>query len=126
MKHLITFLLCAVTLNVSAQTEQQLANKDSVAEIIALYDIKHPDIVLRQAMFESGWLQCDNCSWDVGNPFGFFWKGKYLEFCDLHDAVSYYKWWQDQLYQGGDYYAFLDRVGYATYPNYIQELKRMW
>jgi hypothetical protein len=95
--------------------------------MIIAYDIQHPDIVMRQLCLESGYLQCDDCSWKCcNNPFGFFWKGKYLRYDNLEHAIEYYKWWQDQNYHGGNYYTFLENVGYATFPGYIQRLKDMW
>lgn len=127
MKCILIIILTIISLNANSQISQKLKNRDSVAAIIAQYDIQHPDIVLRQAMFESGWLMCNSCSWNLhGNPFGFFYKGKYLDFESIHKAVAYYKWWQDQLYKGGDYYEFLEKIGYAEATGYIRELKRMW
>jgi hypothetical protein len=120
----IAFLFTSLLL--FGQPANKLENREKVKQLILKYDIKHPDIVLRQAMFETGWLTCTNCSWQYNNAFGFFWKGSYLKYDSLEESVAYYKWWQDKLYKGGDYYAFLKRVGYATKVNYNEELKKMW
>lgn len=86
--------------------------------------IQHVDIVLSQAVLETGWFKCNNCSFQYNNLFGFLYKGKYLRFDNWKESVAYYKWWQDQLYKdGGDYYAFLKKVGYATAPDYNQKLQ---
>lgn len=100
-------------------------NLENVKQAIIDAGIKNPDVVLRQAILETGWLKCTNCSLGTNNLFGFFYKGKYLSFENWVESVEYYKWWQDQLYTGGDYYEFLRRVGYATAPNYIRELKNL-
>ena len=95
--------------------------------------IKHPKIVLRQAIKETGWMKCDNCSLDHNNLFGFQWKGKYLEFDTWQESVAYYAKWQTKWFDGRrSYYDFLscmwthrngDCVPYATSETYIEELK---
>ena len=45
-----------------------------------------------------------------------------MEFDSWRECCDYYKWWQDQLYKGGDYYEFLADVGYAEDPEYITKL----
>jgi len=85
--------------------------------------VQHADIVLRQAILETGWFKCTNCSLSRNNIFGFWYKKKYIQFDDWKDCVAYYKRWQDRHYSGGDYYVFLKKVGYATDPNYVKRLK---
>ena len=85
--------------------------------------VKHPKIVLAQSLLETGHYKCKGCSMDNNNLFGFFYKGEYLKFNDWQLSVAYYDWWQNELYKGGDYYTFLERVGYATDPEYINKLK---
>jgi hypothetical protein len=102
------------------------------AEIIA-NEIEHPDIVLRQSVWESGWYRCNDCSLRYNNPFGFrhtSWVEKgnplgYLKFDTWQKAVVYYKKWQKKRYKGGDYYEFLTKVGYAEDPKYIKNLKSL-
>ncbi len=89
------------------------------------HGIDHADVVLRQAILETGWFKCSSCSLGTNNLFGFLYKGRYLKFENWVESIKYYKWWQTQLYTGGDYYAFLKKVGYATAPNYIQYLKNL-
>ena len=93
-------------------------------ELIKL-GVENVDIVLRQSILETGWYKCDHCSLMYNNIFGFRWKGKYLKFDDWTKSVEYYKWWQGKLYKGGDYYAFLKKVGYATSKTYLQKLKQL-
>lgn len=97
-----------------------------VKALLEAYGVKHVDIVLRQSILETWWYKCKNCSLDNNNLFGFLYKGKYLKFDTWEDSVKYYHWWQEQLYKGGDYYAFLKRIGYATEPTYINRLKQLY
>lgn len=108
---------------VEVSEPQQIDGSDVKAEIIRL-GIEHPDIVYHQSLLETGRYKCTKCSLDNNNLFGFYYKGKYLWFDTWQESVAYYKWWQDKLYRGGDYFEFLDRVGFATSAGYIHELKR--
>lgn len=94
-------------------------------ELLIVNKVSNVDVVLAQAILESGWFKCTNCSRELNNPFGFFWKGKYKRFEDLSHAVRYYKTWQTKWYKGGDYYSFLKRVGYAEDPGYEDKLKQI-
>jgi len=85
--------------------------------------VKHADVVLRQAILETGWFKCTECSLNRNNIFGFWYKKKYIQFDNWKDCVAYYKRWQDRHYKGGDYYVFLRKVGFATDPSYEKRLK---
>ena len=86
-------------------------------------EVKHVDIVLRQSILETGWFSCTQCSLQKNNLFGFRYKKKYLEFETIEESVAYYKKWQNKHYNGGNYYKFLQKIGYATDPEYIKLLK---
>jgi|31_taG_2_1085359.scaffolds.fasta_scaffold33912_2 hypothetical protein len=131
-------LLCLVfilgsTLGYS-QYKDKLKNKALMDSLIRKHNILHPDKVLRQAMYESGWLQCRYCSMKYNNPFGFRHKDwiteenskGYIIFQSLEEAVKYYARWQKKYYHGGDYYAFIDNIGYAEKKGYTDYLKIMW
>lgn len=101
-------------------------NAQSPAEVYRLClraEIKHPEIVVKQSILETGWYECEECSLDHNNIFGFRWKKQYLEFPHWARSIYYYKWWQDRHYKGGDYYEFLTEIGYATGEYYIDKLK---
>jgi hypothetical protein len=87
--------------------------------------IKHPDIVIRQVIAETNWLRCKHCSLQFNNLFGFYTKKGYMRFDDWTQSVDYYKTWQDSFYKGGDYYSFLQRIGYATATGYLTLLKQI-
>jgi uncharacterized FlgJ-related protein len=108
--------------------------KEEVYQCIVENDIKYPTIVLRQAIWESGWFKCMNCCRDFNNLFGFRVNSAvtktnpqgYVKFKHWKESVVYYKWWQDEMYEGGDYYQFLINVGYAANgENYIKALKSL-
>lgn len=87
--------------------------------------IKEPEIVMRQAIVETGWFKCKYCSLDSNNIFGFRIRKRYLYFDHWTKSVRYYKRWQDRHYKGGDYYLFLKKRGYShseTYTNYLKSL----
>lgn len=118
-----TLILILISFNLSAQK----ADTTGVYQLLVNEGVKQPKIVFSQMMLESGYLNCKNCSWECcNNPFGFFYKGKYVEFCTLYEAIEYYHTWQSRLFKGGDYYQFLKRIGYATDPNYIERLKEVY
>jgi len=121
---LIGFILLIIL--ASSQCHAQSKNRAEMVSYIAGFGIKHPEIVYAQMMLESGNFRTDKkTSWTCcNNAFGFFYKGKYLNFDNLEHCLEYYKWWQDELYKGGDYYSFLKRVGFAEEPTYIERLKK--
>ena len=98
---------------------------ENVKAAIIEAGIQHTEIVLKQAILETGWLKCTKCSLTRNNIFGFYYKKKYISFDNWLDCVDYYKRWQDRHYKGGDYYQFLKDVGYATSPTYVQKLKQI-
>jgi len=97
----------------------------------AVYDycieqgIQEPEVVTAQAILETGWFDCEYCSLDGNNIFGFWYNDKYLNFDNWQGSVEYYKTWQDRRYKGGDYYTFLKDVGYATDTEYVIKLKQI-
>jgi flagellum-specific peptidoglycan hydrolase FlgJ len=95
----------------------------NVKKVLKEEKILFPEIVLRQAITETGWFKCTNCSLSRNNIFGFYYKKKYLVFDNWVECVRYYKRWQGRHYVNGDYYAFLKKIGYATNPRYIEDLK---
>lgn len=98
--------------------------QEAVLVYIVKSDIKFPLIVFKQAMYETGWLKCKNCSLKYNNLFGFRTRD-YLKFDHWTKSVDFYKTWQDTYYKEGDYYDFIKNVGYAEDPNYIKVLKSL-
>jgi len=106
--------------------EDSFSVKDFVLEL-HLQGIKYPDVVLRQACWETGFFSSK--IWrEKNNPFGLYHTidsihGEYILFNDWRSAITYYKEWQDKRYKGGDYYEFLIKVGYAQDSNYVHSVK---
>ena len=85
--------------------------------------IKHPEIVYAQYRLETG-NGVSRAFREYNNAFGFIYKGKLMRFKSVEACVEYYKTWQDKRYVKGDYYVFLQKIGYAEEDGYIQLLKK--
>lgn len=128
MKTLLIFTLTIGSLISKAQTI------DSVWAEINFLEIKHPEIVLRQAIWETQWLGCTKCCLRFNNLFGFRSKKNatsdnprgYFKYDTWCESVAAYKKWQDRKYNNDpDYYRFLRYVGYAEDESYEQNLKSL-
>ena len=90
--------------------------------------IKNPEIVLKQAIYESGHFK-SNIFKTKNNLIGFRRTMTYLTYKDWKACVDYYKVWQDKRYKdtNQDYYTFLQNINYSGYDRYkyVKELKRI-
>ena len=107
------------------------SNTDSVTvydvyRYIKCSGILYPEIVLRQAVWETGWFKSKH-SLQKNNLFGFRYSKKYMSFENWKACVDYYKSWQLRKYTNPeeDYYKFLIRIKYATSQKYISSLKSL-
>ena len=88
------------------------------------FDVKHADIVYAQALLETGHFKSYNCI-HRNNLFGLYnSKTKsYYTFNHWAESVIAYKLWiQNRYKEDGDYFAFLNRIGYAEEPLYNKYL----
>jgi flagellum-specific peptidoglycan hydrolase FlgJ len=114
MKNLLIVIL--LPLAGISQTKQEVY--DYLREI----DCKYPKIVTAQSVLETGHYKSYSCR-TRHNLFGLRYDHKYLIFdtwqqsCDAYMSKIQYK------YVEGDYYTFLQNLGYATDPEYINKLK---
>jgi len=107
-------------------------------EVLKMH-VKHPDIVMRQAILETGWFTSKSFT-KAGNPFGMKLprtrstkaigkKYGHAEYQHWYYAVLDYKEWQDYYQVNSttevEYYQFLDKLPYATAKHYINTLKRI-
>jgi flagellum-specific peptidoglycan hydrolase FlgJ len=97
--------------------------KEQVTAEIQRQGIPHPDIVLAQARLETGNFKSDRCRRDH-NLFGIKHGKKYARYRTWQESVADYKARISTRYKGGDYYAFLRRIGYAKDPKYTAKLKQ--
>ncbi len=100
-----------------------------VNDVIAYMDsigIKHSEVVIKQALLETGHFRA-RLLMDRNNLFAFRFTKHYMRFSHWEKSVDYYKNWQDRFYTNDkeDYYLFLKRVRYARAKNYINVLKQV-
>ena len=95
------------------------------AEIIQ-NGIRHPKIVLAQAILETGWFTSPVCRnkhnlFGLPNPR----TGKYFEFDHWTESVLAYYTKVQYRYKGGNYLLWLRNIGYAEDPRYVRSLSRI-
>ena len=95
------------------------------AEIIR-NGIRHPKIVLAQAILETGWFTSSVCR-NKHNLFGLTnpQTGKYFEFGHWTESVRTYYTKVQYRYKGGNYLLWLRDIGYAEDPRYVRSLSRI-
>ena len=95
------------------------------AEIIR-NGIRHPKIVLAQAILETGWFTSPVCR-NKHNLFGLTnpRTGKYFEFGHWTESVRAYYTKVQYRYKGGNYLLWLRKIGYAEDPRYVRSLSRI-
>lgn len=98
--------------------------KADVLKELHRQQVPHANIVLAQARLESGNFKSDFYK-RTNNLFGLKKGKKYKEYPHWRKSIEDYRLRISKRYQGGSYYAFLDRMGYAENPNYIKLLKEI-
>lgn len=95
------------------------------AEIIR-NGIRHPKIVLAQAILETRWFTSPVCR-NKHNLFGLTdpRTGKYFEFGHWTESVRAYYTKVQYRYKGGNYLLWLRKIGYAEDPRYVRSLSRI-
>lgn len=101
-------------------------NKELLYQACEYYDIHHADIVVAQAVLESGWFSSENCLNNC-NLFGLYnsRKQEYFKFDHWTESVKAYKDYIQSKYINGDYYSFLDSLGYAEDTCYNEKLREV-
>ena len=86
-------------------------------------NIKHPKIVLAQAILETGWFKSSVCR-NKHNLFGLTnpRTGKYYEFNHWTESVKAYYTKVQYRYKGGNYLIWLRDIGYAEDKGYIRAI----
>lgn len=91
------------------------------------YNIKHPRIVLAQAKLETGNYTSKHCI-KGNNLFGLYnsRKKKYFQFKHWSESIEAYKNMIEYKHRDGEnYYKFLERIGYATSPTYVDKVRQI-
>jgi len=115
--------------NVKVAQMKQIAkpkvlNETNLKEELAKNNIPHANIVLAQAKLESGNFKSDLVRTHQ-NIFGLKKGNRYRRYSHWTECVKDYKKCISDRYDGGNYYVFLNRIGYASHPNYTGLLKDM-
>ena len=98
--------------------------QEGLMEALIYYEVDHPEIVYAQAVLETGNFTSSGCR-NKNNLFGLM-QGKSLRrFNHWTESVIFYKQKIQSRYKGGDYYAFLTRIGYAANPNYNAHVRKI-
>lgn len=87
-------------------------------------NVSHPHIVLAQAKLESG-NYTSSVYKNNNNLFGLMKGDKYHHFNHWKQSITFYKEHIQNRYKGGNYYAFLNDIGYAKDPSYTDKLKEI-
>lgn len=88
--------------------------------------LHHKKIVLAQSFLETYYFTSNVCK-KYNNLFGLYnsYKGDYYRFDRWEDSVLAYKKYIQYRYKSGDYYDFLDRIGYAEDKNYTKKVRQI-
>lgn len=98
-------------------------NKSNLIEECKKQGVHHPHIVAAQAVLESGNFKSQLTR--THNNFLGIKKGKkYAKYDSWAECVSDYKKRVQSKYKGGDYYQFLQNIGYAEDPEYLEKLRK--
>lgn len=98
----------------------------NLARVMEQYDIKFPKIVMAQCVLETGYLSSHVCT-EYNNLFGLRRPsdGSYFRFDRWQESVKAYRDYVQYKYKGGDYYAFLRDIGYASDPYYVSRVRQI-
>lgn len=99
-------------------------NTELLFQACDYYNIQHSDIVVAQAILESGNYQSELCKYH-NNLFGLY-NSKREEFFKFEHWTESVKAYRDKIqyrYKEGDYYNWLQDIGYAEDSLYISKLK---
>lgn len=100
-----------------------LSEKGVLVELIK-QEVPHPYIVLAQSKLETGNYKSKLCK-THNNIFGMRTSKGYKRYNNYVECIEDYKRLISSRYKGGDYYAYLKRIGYAEDSSYIDKLKKL-
>ena len=101
-------------------------NIELVLQACEYYGIKYSDIVVSQAILETGHFKSDNCV-KHNNLFGLYnsKKKQFYKFNHWTESVKAYRDMVQYRYKEGDYCFWLEKIGYAEDPEYIKKVNNI-
>lgn len=117
-RHPVMLAFFLFTLCCPAQTVEQVERE------LARQQVPQARIVLAQGRLETGNFTSQRCKRDH-NLFGIKHGKHYARYRTWQDSIKDYKKRISSRYKGGDYYAFLNKIGYATDSKYAQKVRRI-
>lgn len=115
-------MIIAIILAISTCCRAQTI--DQVAKELHRQQVPQAHIVLAQARLETGNFKSDRCRRDH-NLFGIKHGNRYARYSTWQDSIKDYKQRISSRYKGGDYLAFLKRIGYAKDPAYQDKVRKI-
>lgn len=97
-------------------------NEENLRKELIKQNVPYHKIVLAQAKLETGNFKSKLCK-THNNIFGMRKGNKYRKYKNYTECVADYKRRISSKYTGGDYYDFINRLGYAEDKEYINKLK---
>ncbi len=122
MSKIVIIVICLLPMFVTSQTKKEVLIE------LEKQNILYPKIVLAQAILETGWFKCDKCSMSKNNLFG-LWDNRnkrYFPYDTWQESIGGYKRGIEYKFKKKeyeDYYEFLEDIGYASDPEYINKIK---
>ena len=103
---------------------EDIPTKELVRDACEYYGIKHIDIVVAQSILETGMYRSEQCL-KHNNLFGLYNSRKqvYFRFNHWTESVKAYRDLIQYRYTDGDYYKWLNKIGYAEDSLYIIKVK---
>jgi len=101
-----------------------ILNDSTLMAELVRQEVKFPEIVRAQARLETGFYTSRLCK-KHNNLFGLRHRKGYYKFKTWQESVTAYKKYIQYKYKGGDYFKFLERIGYAegsSYTKYVKDL----
>lgn len=120
MQHEYLLPIIALLFTVTASGQ----NAAQVAKELVRQGVPHAQIVLAQARLETGNFTSRRCREDH-NLFGIKHNGRYAQYRHWRESVADYKKYISSRYKGGNYYVFLESIGYALDPEYPKKVKKV-
>lgn len=99
---------------------------ENLMAVLEKYEVKHAKVVAAQAILETGYFSSTLCQ-ESHNLFGLRHPsdGSYYTFDNWEQSVKAYVDDVQYKYTGGDYYSFLNRIGYAEDRKYTAKVRKI-